>query len=118
MSKTTIQATASIRQYVIGFVISIWLTLTAYIIVTQHLHAKWTIVSIIVGVAMLQFLAQMFFFLHLGRETKPRWKLLVFVFMIGVVSIFVFGSLWIMNNLNYRMTPKQIQTYMDNQSGF
>jgi hypothetical protein len=35
-----------------------------------------------------------------------------------VVCILVFGSLWIMNNLNYRMTPQQIQSYMDNQTGF
>jgi hypothetical protein len=34
-----------------------------------------------------------------------------------VVLILVFGSIWIMNNLNYRMTPEQINTYMNNQGG-
>jgi cytochrome o ubiquinol oxidase operon protein cyoD len=108
----------SVRNYVIGYVTSIFLTLNAYFVVTRHVSLKWVMVSIVIGIAMIQFVVQMFFFLHLGRESKPRWKLLVFFFMLLVVSILVFGSLWIMNNLNYRMTPQQIQTYMDNQSGF
>jgi cytochrome o ubiquinol oxidase subunit IV len=57
------------------------------------------------------------FFLHLGRETRPRWKLAVFLFMLGVILILVFGSLWIMTNLNYRMMPKQMVQYMNSQAG-
>jgi hypothetical protein len=33
------------------------------------------------------------------------------------VSILVFGSLWIMGNLNYRMSPQQMNTYMTDQGG-
>lgn len=107
-----------LQTYVIGYVASVLLTVTAYALVRAHAFAKWTIVSLILALAMIQFLVQLLFFLHLGREGKPRWKLLVLLFMILVVSIIVGGSLWIMNNLNYRMTPEQIQTYMNNQSGF
>ena len=60
---------------------------------------------------------RLYFFLHLGKETKPRWKLYVFGFMVSVVLIIVFGSIWIMNNLNYRMTPAQINQYMNSQGG-
>ena len=35
--------------------------------------------------------------------------------VVVVVLILVFGTLWIMNNLNYRMTPQKINTYMQNQ---
>jgi cytochrome o ubiquinol oxidase operon protein cyoD len=118
MSKSAAESRPTIRSYVIGYVASIILTLTAYLVVTRHLSLKWVMVAIVIGIAMLQFVTQMIFFLHLGREGKPRWKLFVFFFMLLVVSILVFGSLWIMNNLNYRMTPQQIQTYMNSQTGF
>lgn len=108
----------TLRSYTIGFVLSIVFTITAYLLVVNHLYSnRHLIVSAIVGLALLQFMVQLLFFLHLGKETKPRWKLLVFIFMISVVLILVFGSLWIMDNLNYRMTPEQINTYMNNQGG-
>jgi cytochrome o ubiquinol oxidase subunit IV len=108
----------SLRSYVIGFVLSIVMTITAYLLVVGHnsLHRSY-IIGAIVGLALLQFIVQLLFFLHLGRETKPRMKLFIFGFMVTVVLILVFGSLWIMNNLNYRMTPQQIDTYMNNQGG-
>ena len=64
---------------------------------------------------LAQFFTQLLFFLHLGRETKPRWKLLVFLFMTMIVAILVFGSLWIMYNLNYHMTLQQMYQYLNNQ---
>ena len=40
-------------------------------------------------------------FLHLGQEDKPRYQLTAFNFMVLVVLILVFGSIWIMQNLDY-----------------
>jgi len=37
--------------------------------------------------------------------------------MVIVVLILVIGSLWIMGNLNARMTPAQEQQYMSAQGG-
>ncbi len=107
----------SFKSYLSGFVLSILLTLGAYLLVTHHSFTADKIVAAIVGLALCQFLVQMYFFLHLGKETKPRWKLFVLLFMIMIVLILVFGSIWIMNNLNYRMTPEQINTYINNQGG-
>ena len=69
--------------------------------------------------ALLQFTVQMIYFLHLGHESRPRWKLGVFGMMLVVVLIIVFGSLWIMNSLNYRMhtNPNQINKYLRSQDG-
>jgi cytochrome o ubiquinol oxidase operon protein cyoD len=56
------------------------------------------------------------FFLHLGRESKPRWNLNALLFAVLVVVIIVFGSLWIMHNLNYHMqNPQQINKYLRSQ---
>jgi len=107
----------NLKSYITGFLLSIALTLSAYFMVVRRSFTADRIIAVIVALALIQFLVQMFFFLHLGKETKPRWKLFVVVFMIMIVLILVFGSIWIMNNLNYRMSPEQINTYLNNQGG-
>jgi cytochrome o ubiquinol oxidase operon protein cyoD len=105
------------RSYVTGFILSVVFTISAYLLVRHHALDPRNLVILIVLLAMIQFIVQLIFFLHLGRESKPRWKLFVLIFMIFVVSILVFGSLWIMGNLNYRMSPQQMNTYMTDQGG-
>lgn len=105
----------TLRSYVSGYILSIGLTMAAYLLVTHHSAGyRWLVAGISV-LAVGQFLVQLVFFLHLRAESKPRWKRFVLLFMIMVVIIIVSGSLWIMNNLNYRMTPQQINQYMQNQ---
>jgi cytochrome o ubiquinol oxidase operon protein cyoD len=106
---------ATLRAYISGYALSIGLTLAAYLMVTHNTASYDWLVAAISALALLQFLVQMVFFLHLRAETKPRWKLFVLLFMTMVVMILVGGSLWIMHNLNYRMTPQQVNTYMQNQ---
>lgn len=108
----------TLKSYVVGFVLSVLFTLAAYTLVIRHALTDKLIVGLIVAFALCQFMVQLIFFLHLGKETRPRWKLLVFIFMILIVAILVFGSLWIMSNLNYRMSPEQMVNYMNAQGGF
>jgi len=114
---------ASFGLYLAGFALSLMFTLTAYTLVYIHVHSMHEtfthpfLRAVTDVLALAQFGAQLYFFLHLGRETKPRWKLLVLAFMILVVMILVGGSLWIMKNLNYRMTPEQMNQYMIDQNG-
>jgi cytochrome o ubiquinol oxidase operon protein cyoD len=91
----------TLKGYIVGFVSSLYLTLTAYFVVSRHRFSGTTLLLIITGLALIQFLVQLLYFLHLGRETQPRWKLVTFYFMLGTVAILVFGSLWIMTNLDY-----------------
>ncbi|MEI9913842.1 MAG: cytochrome o ubiquinol oxidase subunit IV [Candidatus Saccharibacteria bacterium] len=104
-----------LSSYIAGFGLSLLLTLSAYLLVTHHGASRNVLVGIVVALALTQFIVQIFFFLHLGQESKPRWKLGIFFFMIGVVLILVFGSLWIMYSLNYRQTiPHELQ-YVNSQ---
>ncbi|HEY6736937.1 MAG TPA: cytochrome o ubiquinol oxidase subunit IV [Candidatus Saccharimonadia bacterium] len=96
-------------RYMLGFVVSVGLTLLAGWLVSQHLatHHAWPPDSLLpvwlVGIALGQLLAQLILFLHVGEESKPRWKLMVMLFAALVVLVVVVGSIWIMNNLNYHM---------------
>lgn len=103
--------------YVSGYILCLALTVSAYLLVTRHVAHGTAIIAAVIALALLQFMVQLLFFLHLGRETRPRWRLVVFLLMLTVICILVFGSLWIMSNLNYRMTPGQMNTYMQNQQG-
>lgn len=98
----------SLVSYITGFILSIMLTGMAYLLVTQHLASGALLIGAIISLAVAQVLAQLFYFLHLGHETKPRWKLVVFLFMLLVLGILVGGSLWIMQNLNYHMSPQDM----------
>lgn len=95
------QEHGSVGSYTYGFIYSILLTLTAYIVVTHHLFSNTVGLLVIVGLAFAQLIVQLLFFLHLGRETKPRWKLGFFIFTIIIVTIMVGGSLWIMKHLTH-----------------
>jgi cytochrome o ubiquinol oxidase subunit IV len=105
----------SLGKYIVGFVVSIGLTLTAYALATHQSYSKDLVIGVLAGLAVVQFVVQMVFFLHVGAERKPRWKLAVMALMLMVVLILVGGSIWIMNNLNYRMDMQQMQRYLQNQ---
>lgn len=106
-------------SYAVGFLSSIGLTLFAFWVVTYHVLDGLSAVWMILALALVQCTIQLFFFLHLGSDTRPRWKFLSMIFMLVILTIVVVGSLWIMNSLNDRMmmTPKQMTKYMDNQAG-
>lgn len=107
----------SLRSYVTGFVLSLLLTAAAYVSVTQHIWSGLSLIAVIIGLAVAQVLVQLFFFLHLGRETKPRWKLGVFLLMLLVLGIIVIGSLWIMKNLDYHMNSQDMTNYILKDEG-
>jgi cytochrome o ubiquinol oxidase operon protein cyoD len=94
----------TVRSYTVGFVSSLVLTLAAYLFVVNNVFSGWGLVFALAGLAVTQLLAQLVFFLHLGRESSPRWNLTVMLFAVMVVAIVVFGSLWIMKYLRYNHT--------------
>lgn len=107
----------SLVSYFIGFCSSLLLTFASFGLVYYHpLALNWTI-AVISLLAITQFVVQLTLFMHIGTETKPRWKLFTFWFMLMVVIIIILGSIWIMNNLNYRMTPMEMNKYMQSQDG-
>lgn len=110
----------SLIAYSIGFIGSIVLTLTAYLLVTNAVFTGWTTAIIIASLAIVQCIVQIVFFLHLGQETRPRWRLTTMLSMLAIFVIVVFGSIWVMYDLNSRMMPtdQEMSEYMDRQTGF
>ena len=91
------------KSYIIGFILSLLLTFSAYFLVTEKWLHSQTTALILAALALTQALIQLVFFLHLGQERTPYWNLQTFLFMLGVLFIIVLGTLWIMHNLDYQM---------------
>jgi len=112
----------SVLTYSLGFSLSLLLTLGAYWLASQQLTTGWGLIFALAALAVTQLFVQLVFFLHLGKESKPRWNLVVFAFAAMVVLILVFGSLWIMRNLDYahhRLAPtNQTNQQIINDEGY
>jgi cytochrome o ubiquinol oxidase subunit IV len=93
---------------IIGFVASLILTLAAYFIIVNpelfHLEIRAAIIVIFIF-AVLQFIVQFVFFLHMWREKKPYWNVSIFVSTLSVLLIIILFSIWIMDHLNENMMP-------------
>ncbi len=111
-----VNTTGLLPSYVVGFVLSILFTMLAYVSVSQHWFSRVsTIMIVLLVLALLQTVVQLVFFLHIGREARPRWKLYALLSTIVFALIIVVGSIWIMYNLNYNMSPERINQYMTHQ---
>jgi cytochrome o ubiquinol oxidase subunit IV len=100
------------RRYVLGFLASVLLTLATYFAVMHKLLPTEHLLTLIAIFAVVQASVQLFIFLHIGEEKKPHWKLTIFLFMLLVLVIIVFGSIWIMYSLNYNlMNPQEMHAY-------
>jgi cytochrome o ubiquinol oxidase operon protein cyoD len=116
---------ATLKSYIIGFAASLALTLTAAALVWIHAnsgHLTFTqpvLYGIVIALALVQLIVQLVFFMHLGEEKGPRWRLGVFVSTFGIIVIIVAGAIWIMGHLNYDMmaSPQQMDAYIQSQDG-
>lgn len=113
----------TLKKYISGFILSIALTIAAYAVVQAHLGtgkellAQPTVLWTIMGFAVAQLVVQMWYFLHLGEEARPRWRFASLLFAISFVLIIVIGSIWIMANLSYNGhgTPAEVNKYLRTQ---
>jgi len=91
-----------------GFVASLLLTLTAFLLIERPAFFPLdmpTIIALLLFLAVCQALVQSIFFLHILQEKKPRWNLIIFGSTICIILLIVLFSIWIMHHLNYNMMP-------------
>lgn len=57
----------------------------------------------VVGLAVVQIVVHLVYFLHMNTSSEERWNLVALLFTAMIIAIVVVGSLWIMYNLNINM---------------
>lgn len=89
--------TGSIKAYIIGFIFSIVLTIIPLVLVLEHLLAKSALVVSILLAAVLQFVIQLFFFMHIRDGEGPRYNVMALILGLVFVFTIVAGAMWIMS---------------------
>lgn len=108
---------SSIKGLLFGFALSLALTLLAFTAVHYAWLTGYALIATLLILASIQTTVQLWFFLHFGKEDKPRWNTIFLFNFIGIILLIVIASIWVMNSLHYRMmTPDQQHHHMQEQS--
>ncbi|MFE4709884.1 MULTISPECIES: cytochrome o ubiquinol oxidase subunit IV [Bacillales] len=86
----------SLRSYTLGFLCSIILTIIPVAIVMGGWLEGRTKAVVLMAAGVLQLIVQLFFFMHLKEEKKPRYNLISLILGLIILLIIVAGSMWIM----------------------
>lgn len=107
----------SLRGYLTGFVLAAILTIIPFWLVMGHVIASpQATIVIVLGLAALQIVVHVIFFLHLDTRSENGWNMLAFIFTIVLVVIVLGASVWVMYNENANMMPMSPQ-YMHHKQG-
>ncbi|MBD2863385.1 cytochrome o ubiquinol oxidase subunit IV [Paenibacillus oceani] len=84
------------RSYTLGFLFSLLLTVIPIAIVLNGWLDGTANALALMAAAILQFIVQLLFFMHLGEERKPRYNLITLLLGLVILLVIVAGSMWIM----------------------
>jgi cytochrome o ubiquinol oxidase operon protein cyoD len=101
---------ATLRGYLTGFVLSIVLTAVPFWLVMGKVIENPSLVALaILGLAAVQIVVHMVYFLHMNAQSEGGWTMLALIFTVVLVVIALSGSLWVMYHLNANMMPVSAQ---------
>ena len=99
-------AHGSRKGYVIGFLLSVVLTaIPFWLVMGKVLDRPGVTGALLLGLAAVQIVVHMVYFLHMNAKSEGGWSLLALIFTIVLVVIALSGSLWVMYHLNENMMP-------------
>ncbi|MBM7564796.1 cytochrome o ubiquinol oxidase subunit IV [Paenibacillus sacheonensis] len=87
----------SLKAYVIGFIISIVLTVIPLLVVFQTSMNKTGVIITIITMAVIQLIVQLFFFMHIREGEGPKYNVMALIVGLFIVVVIVAGSVWIMS---------------------
>ena len=96
-------AHGNVKQYTIGFIISVLLTVIPFGMVMAGGFSRGLLVTVIAITAVAQILIQLVYFLQMNSSSEQRWNVIAFVYTILTIAILLVGSVWIMNYLHFNM---------------
>jgi len=96
----------SLRGYLTGFVLAAILTVIPFWLVMGHVFASAAVTIVLVlGLAAVQIVVHMVYFLHLNTRSESGWNMLALIFTLVLVVIVLGASIWVMYNENANMMP-------------
>ncbi|WP_375607849.1 MULTISPECIES: cytochrome o ubiquinol oxidase subunit IV [unclassified Bartonella] len=96
----------STGSYLVGFILAVFFTLGSFIPVMYGMMESWAVstkVAYLIGMAIIQIVVQIVFFLHLSSGPDAKWNLNALWFAAICVFIIIGGTWWAISHLNYNM---------------
>ncbi len=101
---------ASLKGYLTGFVLAAVLTVIPFWLVMDHVIADAAVAStIILGLAAVQIVVHVVYFLHMDTTSEHGWNMLALIFTAVLVTIVLGASIWVMYTENANMMPMASQ---------
>lgn len=99
-------AHGSMKDYVIGFVLSVILTAIPFWLVMGNVFENSdTTGYVIMAFAAVQVVVHMVYFLHMNFRSEGGWSMMALLFTALILVIVLAGSLWVMHHMNHNMMP-------------
>ncbi|MBF7141794.1 MULTISPECIES: cytochrome o ubiquinol oxidase subunit IV [Pseudomonas] len=96
----------STKSYMVGFILSVILTVIPFGLVMFQSMSKAAILTIVLVFAVVQVLVHLVCFLHLDRSSEQRWNVIAGIFSFIIIALLVGLSLWIMFSVHHFMLAK------------
>ncbi|MEM6463234.1 MAG: cytochrome o ubiquinol oxidase subunit IV [Pseudomonadota bacterium] len=101
---------SSFRSLMIGFVLSVILTVIPfYIVMGDVLDNRILAVAIVFALGATQMIVHIFYFLNVNSRVEEGWMAMALTFTVLLVVIVMAGSMWVMFHLEENMMPAQEQ---------
>ena len=94
-----------LQSYLVGLALAVSLTVASFWAVRTNLIYGPGVPMALVAFAIAQMGIHLVFFLHITTGPDNTNNVLALAFGVLIVGLVVFGSLWIMANLNHNMIP-------------
>jgi len=101
---------STFKGYMTGFVLAVVLTVIPFALVMGKVFGSSSMTGLVIlGLAAVQMVVHMIYFLHMDTKSQGGWSLLALVFTLVLVVITLSGSIWVMYHLNTNMMPMSMQ---------
>jgi cytochrome o ubiquinol oxidase operon protein cyoD len=95
----------SLKDYSIGFILSVILTAIPFWLVMTHQLEPNTTKFVILGFAAVQVVVHMIYFLHMNSKSEGGWNMMALILTAILLFIVLTGSIWVMYHMNANMMP-------------
>lgn len=110
MSTAQAEHSNSYRSYVVGFLLSVVLTVVPFWLVmsdaTNNIALALTVIFVLGGI---QILVHVHYFLHVTIKVEQGWQAMSLMFTAMLLVIILAGSIWVMLHLEDNMMPAHEQ---------
>ncbi len=96
----------SVGSYLVGFVLAVVLTAASFWVVLHGGFSRETALLGLAGLAVVQIVVHLVFFLHMNTSSSQRWNVTAFSYTVLTVLILVVGTMWVMHNVGMNMMSR------------